>query len=42
MTGWKKLHEKLHNLYSSPDVMIDQIKEDDMDEICSTCGRVKK
>jgi hypothetical protein len=38
--GWRKLHnEKLHNLYSSPNIIrIDHIKEDEMGRECSTYG----
>jgi hypothetical protein len=35
--GWRKLHnEKLHNLYSSPNII--QVKEDAMSRACSTNG----
>jgi hypothetical protein len=39
MTGnWRKLHnEELHNLYSSPNIII-QVKEDEMGRACSTNG----
>jgi hypothetical protein len=41
--GWRRLHnEQLHDLYTSPNVIIifgDQIKEDEMGGGCSTHGR---
>jgi hypothetical protein len=37
--GWRKLHnEELHSLYSSPNIISDQIKEDEMGWACSTHG----
>jgi hypothetical protein len=38
VTGeWRKLHnEELHNLYSSPSIISDQVKEDEMGRACST------
>jgi hypothetical protein len=35
---WRKLHDELHYLYSSLDV-IRAIKEDEMGGACSRCGR---
>jgi hypothetical protein len=35
--GWRKLHEELHNLYSSPTIIInDQVKKDEIVRTCST------
>jgi hypothetical protein len=32
---WRELHgEELHDLYSTPDIMCDQIKKDEMDMAC--------
>jgi hypothetical protein len=37
--GWRELHnEELQNLYSSPSIMNDQVKEDEMGRECSTNG----
>jgi predicted RNA-binding protein YlqC (UPF0109 family) len=37
--GWRKLHdEELHNLYSSPNIMNFQVKEDEMGRVCSKNG----
>jgi truncated hemoglobin YjbI len=37
--GWRKLNEKLHNLYSSPSkIRMIQVKEDEMDRKCSKNG----
>jgi hypothetical protein len=38
---WRKLHnEKLCNLYSSPNIIYDdQVKEEEMDGVCSMYGR---
>jgi hypothetical protein len=33
--------EKLHNLYSSPNIISDQMKEVEMDGACITLGRVE-
>jgi hypothetical protein len=40
VTGeWRKLHNELHNLYSSPNVIRnDQAKEDEMGRVCSMNG----
>jgi hypothetical protein len=40
VTGdWRKLHnEELHNLYSSPNIIIIKSKEDEMGRACSTNG----
>jgi hypothetical protein len=33
--GWRKLHsEELHNLYSSPSIISDQVKDDGREEEC--------
>jgi hypothetical protein len=41
--GWRKLHnEELHNLYSSPNIISDQINEDEMGVVCSTHGGGEK
>jgi hypothetical protein len=40
--GWRRLHEELHNLYTSPSVMRVTIKEEEMNETCSTQGRYEK
>jgi hypothetical protein len=41
VTGeWRKLHnEELHNLYSSPDIWADNIKENEVGRTCGTHGR---
>jgi hypothetical protein len=41
---WRRLHnEKLHNLYTSPDIcQADQIKEDEKGGACGTHGRNEK
>jgi hypothetical protein len=37
--GWRKLHEELHGLYSSPTIVkSDQSKEDEMGGACGTLG----
>jgi hypothetical protein len=39
--GWRKLHnEELHNLYSSPRIIMynEQVKENEMGRACSTNG----
>jgi hypothetical protein len=37
--GWRELHnEELHNLYSSPSIKSDLVKEDEMGRACSTNG----
>jgi hypothetical protein len=37
--GSKKLHnDELHNLYSLPSIISDQVKEDEMGRACSTYG----
>jgi hypothetical protein len=37
--GWRKLHtEEVHSLYSSPSIISDQVKENEMDMACSTNG----
>jgi hypothetical protein len=37
--GWRRLHsEELHNLYTSPNVIMDD-KDDEMGVVCSTHGR---
>jgi hypothetical protein len=39
-TGWRKLHnEELCSFYSSPSIINDQVKEDQMGRTCSTNGR---
>jgi len=42
--GWRRLHnEELHNLYASPNIiMAIKLRENVMDEACSTHGRYKK
>jgi hypothetical protein len=37
--GWRRLHEKLHNMYASPNTTSDQIKEDKMEVACNTHDR---
>jgi hypothetical protein len=41
---WRRLHsEELHNLYTSPNVVLgDQIKGDEMGRICNMHGRDEK
>jgi hypothetical protein len=39
--GWRQLHNKELNDYSSYNIEIGQIKEDEMDGTCSTHGREK-
>jgi hypothetical protein len=37
MAGWKGLHnEELRDLYSSPSINDDQVKEDELGGVCST------
>jgi hypothetical protein len=39
MGDWRKLHnEELHNLYSSPNIKNDEVKEDERGRECSTNG----
>jgi hypothetical protein len=39
MGDWRKLHnEEHHKFYSSPSIINGQVKEDEMDRACSTCG----
>jgi hypothetical protein len=41
--GWRKLHnEELDNLYTSPGIISDQIKEDEMGGACGVHGRDEK
>jgi hypothetical protein len=43
MEGWKMPHnEKFQNLYSSPNIADDQMKEDTMGSICRIHGKVEK
>jgi hypothetical protein len=44
VTGeWRKMHNgELHNLYSSPDIKADQIKENEVGGACGTRGRGEK
>jgi hypothetical protein len=40
---WRTLHnEELHNLYASSSNFSDQIKEDEMDRVCSMHGNDEK
>jgi hypothetical protein len=41
--GWRKLHnEELHNVYSSPSIISDKVKKDEMGGACSTNGAKRK
>jgi hypothetical protein len=41
--GWGKVHnEELQNLYFTPDIIGEQVKEDEMDKTCSSQGRKEK
>jgi hypothetical protein len=39
---WRKLHNELHNSYSSPNITRNQVKEDEMGKACGTYGGEKE
>jgi len=41
--GWRRLpNEELHDFYASPNIISNQIKEDEIDRACSTQGRSER